>query len=161
MLKNFIIILIVIFLVLVIYNLFQPIKVSLYDRLGGIFAISAVVNDFSDAIVKNPIVGQDSSNPQLRDWHRNQLSRLPGLKFMRTLWVSAISGGPYVYTPTKPGKCPFGLENAHKTLKISSAEFDAVASELSKSLDKYKVPEKEKNEVLSVFLKHKGEVVQV
>ena len=36
---------------------------SLYDRLGGVFAIAAVVDHFSDAVVKNPIVGQKSKNP--------------------------------------------------------------------------------------------------
>ena len=56
---------------------------SLYDRLGGVFAIAAVVNHFSDAVVKNPIVGQKSKNPQLREWHTKNLGRLPGLKFMR------------------------------------------------------------------------------
>src|SRR6185369_763713 len=50
---------------------------SLYERLGGVFAIAAVVDHFSDAIVKNPIVGQTSKNPQLREWHTNNLSRLP------------------------------------------------------------------------------------
>ena len=39
---------------------------SLYERLGGVFAIAAVVNHFSDAVVKNPIVGQKSKNLQLR-----------------------------------------------------------------------------------------------
>ena len=60
---------------------------SLYERLGGAFAIAAVVDHFSDAIVQNPIVGQQSENPQLREWHTNNLGRLPGLKLMRTLWV--------------------------------------------------------------------------
>ena len=60
---------------------------SLYERLGGVFAIAAVVDHFSDAVVKNPIVGQKSKNPQLREWHTKSLGRLPGLKFMRTLWV--------------------------------------------------------------------------
>jgi hypothetical protein len=50
---------------------------SLYDRLGGVFAIAAVVDHFSDAVVKNPIVGQKSKNPQLRGWHTNNLKRLP------------------------------------------------------------------------------------
>ena len=59
---------------------------SLYERLGGAFAIAAVVDHFSDAIVRNPIVGQTSGNPALREWHTNNLARLPGLKFMRTLW---------------------------------------------------------------------------
>jgi hemoglobin len=41
---------------------------SLYERLGGVFAIAAVVDHFSDAVVKNPVVGQKSKNPQLREW---------------------------------------------------------------------------------------------
>ena len=60
---------------------------SLYERLGGVFAIAAVVDHFSDAVVKNPIVGQKSKNPRLREWHTSNLKRLPGLKFMRILWV--------------------------------------------------------------------------
>jgi len=50
---------------------------SLYERLGGIFAIAAVVDHFSDAVVKNPIVGEKSKNPQLREWHTKNLDRLP------------------------------------------------------------------------------------
>jgi hemoglobin len=57
---------------------------SLCERLGGVFAIAAVVDHFSDAVVKNPIVGPKSKNPQLREWHTKNLGRLPGLKFMRT-----------------------------------------------------------------------------
>jgi hemoglobin len=48
---------------------------SLYERLGGVFAIAAVVNHFSDAVVKNPIVGQKSKNPQLWEWHTKNLGR--------------------------------------------------------------------------------------
>jgi hemoglobin len=68
---------------------------TLYERLGGVFAIAAVVDHFSDALVKNPIVGQTSRNPALREWHTANLKRLPGLKFMRTLWVCAAAGGPF------------------------------------------------------------------
>ena len=77
---------------------------SLYDRLGGAFAIAAVVDHFSDAIISNPIVGQSSENPALREWHTNNLARLPGLKFMRTLWVCDISGGPQDYAAHAAGK---------------------------------------------------------
>ena len=90
---------------------------SLYERLGGVFAIAAVVDHFSDAVVKNPIVGQESKNPQLREWHTKNLARLPGLKFMRTLWVCDVSGGPFKFTATKPGTTPLGLEEAHRELK--------------------------------------------
>ena len=65
---------------------------TLYDRLGGAFAIAAVVDHFSDAIVQNPIVGQQSENAQLREWHTSNLGRLPGLRFMRTLWVCEVAG---------------------------------------------------------------------
>ena len=131
---------------------------SLYERLGGVFAIAAVVNHFSDAVVKNPVVGQKSKNPQLRQWHTKNLGRLPGLKFMRTLWVAEVSGGPFKFTATKPGKTALGLEEAHRDLKISPAEFDEVAAELGRSLDFAKVPKREKAEVLTAFAAHKNEV---
>jgi len=131
---------------------------SLYERLGGVFAIAAVVDHFSDAVVKNPIVGQKSKNPQLREWHTKNLGRLPGLKFMRTLWVCSVSGGPFQFTATKPGKTPLGLEEAHRDLRISPAEFDEVAAELGRTLDFAKVPKREKSEVLAAFAAHKDEV---
>jgi hemoglobin len=135
-------------------------ELSLYDRLGGAFAIAAVVDHFSEAIVQNPIVGQKSENPALREWHTNNLGRLPGLKFMRTLWVCNVAGGPQHYAATKPGGTPLGLEEAHRELKISPAEFDEVAAELGRTLDFFKVPEPEKEEVLAAFAAHKDEVTQ-
>ena len=131
---------------------------SLYERLGGVFAIAAVVDHFSDALVKNPIVGKNSKNPALRKWHRESLGRLPGLKFMRTLWVCEVTGGPFKFSPTKPGTSALGLEESHRDLKISPAEFDEVAAELGRSLDFAKVPAREKGEVLSAFAAHKDEV---
>ena len=133
---------------------------SLYNRLGGIFAIAAVVNYFSDEIIKDPIAGAQSSNPALREWHTKQLDRLPGLKFMRTLWVANVSGGSFQYTPTRPGSTNLGLEEAHKNLKISPKEFDAVAAVLSRSLDHFAVPQREKSEVLAAFAAHKNEVTK-
>ena len=131
---------------------------SLYERLGGAFAIAAVVDHFSEAVVRNPIVGQKSENPALREWHTNNLGRLPGLKFMRSLWVCNVAGGPQHYAATKPGSTPLGLEEAHRELKISPAQFDEVAAELARTLDFFKVPEREKEEVLAAFAAHKGEV---
>ncbi len=131
---------------------------TLYDRLGGIFAIAAVIDHFSDAVVQNPIVGKSSQNPALREWHTKNLGRLPGLKFERTLWVAEITGGPFKFSPTKPGKKHLGLEEAHRNLKISPAEFDEVAAELGRSLDFAKVPAREKGEVLAAFAAHKNEV---
>lgn len=131
---------------------------TLYERLGGVFAIAAVVDHFSDAVVQNPIVGKTSKNPALREWHTNNLGHLPGLKFMRTLWVCNVAGGPQQYTPTRPGKTTVGLEEAHRNLRISPAEFDEVAAELGRTLDFVKVPKREKDEVLAAFAAHKDEV---
>jgi hemoglobin len=66
---------------------------SLYERLGGVDAIAMVVDRFSDKIVENPKL---NVNPQLREWNGKGL--LPGLKFMRTLWLCAVAGGPFHYT---------------------------------------------------------------
>jgi len=131
---------------------------SLYERLGGVFAIAAVVDHFSDALIQNPIVGQQSENPALRDWHTNNLGRLPGLKFMRTLWVCNVAGGPLQFEATKPGSTPLGLEEAHRQFRISPAEFDEVAAELARTLDAFKIPDQEKEEVLGAFAAHKAEV---
>ena len=124
---------------------------SLYERLGGIYAIALVVNRFSDTVVNDPIAGKNSNNPALREWSNNKLNRLPGLKFMRTLWVAAVAGGPFKYT----GK---NLADAHRDLRISPEEFDAVAADLKETLEYYDVPEREKGEVLAAFAAHKNEV---
>ena len=133
---------------------------SLYDRLGGVYAIAAVVDHFSDAIVRNRRVGQGSPNPALNEWSTDELARLAGLKFMRTLWVCDISGGPFSFSATRPGSTHLGLEEAHRQLRISPDEFDEVAAELGRSLDHFNVPAQEKGEVLAAFAAHKGEVTE-
>ena len=133
---------------------------SLYERLGGAFAIAAVVNRFSDSIIEDRVAGQGSSNPALREWHTKELARLPGLKFMRTLWLCSVAGGPQGYVGTKPGHDRLSLEEAHRNLHIAPEEFDAVAGILAKTLDEFKVPAAEKEEVLAAFAAHKGEVTE-
>lgn len=135
-------------------------EASLYERLGGAYPIAAVVDHFSDAVVRNPITGQGSKDPKLDEWSTDDLGRLPGLKFMRTLWVCNIAGGPQGYGATKPGSADLGLEEAHRELEISPAIFDELVAELGRSLDHFNVPEKEKGEVLAAFAAHKGEVTE-
>ena len=135
-------------------------EASLYERLGGAFAIAAVVDHFSDAVVRNPITGQGSKDPKLDEWSTNDLGRLPGLKFQRTLWVCEIAGGPQGYAATKPGSAQLSLEEAHRALEISPAIFDELVAELGRSLDHFNVPETEKGEVLAAFASHKGEVTE-
>lgn len=124
---------------------------SLYDRLGGVYAIAAVVDRFSDQLLKNPKIV--NSNPQLKEWHTEKYKvRLPGLKFNRTLWVCAVSGGPYQYTAKS-------LRDAHFDLHIPSEVFDEVSAELGRALDYFKVPKREKDEAMAAFNAQKPDVI--
>ena len=131
-----------------------------YIVLGGPPVPARTPESFAGYVVRNPITGQGSKDPKLDEWSTDDLGRLPGLKFQRTLWVCDIAGGPQHYAATNPGSTPLGLEEAHRELKISPAEFDEVAAELGRTLDFFKVPEREKEEVLAAFAAHKGEVTE-
>jgi hemoglobin len=129
----------------------QPAAKSLYDRLGGIFAIAAVVDRFSDAIITNPKLNR---NPALVEWNtKESATRLPGLKFMRTLWVAALAGGPFKYTGMP-------LHDAHTRFALTSEEFDEVGAEIVRALDFYKVPEREKQELVTAYMRSKPDVVR-
>ena len=120
---------------------------SLYERIGGVNAIAMVVDRFSDEVVKNPKL---NINPALRRW--NESGQLPGLKFMRTLWLCHEAGGPFQYTGE-------ALDKAHRDLHITSEEFDEVGAEIARALDHLSVPEREKQEVLAAITARKDEVV--
>jgi hemoglobin len=137
-----------------------PPEPSLYNRLGGIFSIAAAIDYFSEEIIKDPVAGAQSSNPQFRAWSTQELARLPGLKFMRTLWVADVAGGPFDFSATRPGKTHLGLEEAHRKLRISPEEFDAVGAILARTLDHFGVPDREKSEVLGAFAAHSSEVTE-
>jgi hemoglobin len=124
---------------------------SLYERLGGIYAIAAVVDYFSDRLLKNPKIV--NANPELKEWHTAKYrERLQGLKFLRTLWSASVSGGPFEYTG-KP------LRDAHSSLRITPEVFDEVILvELGGALDHFKVPKREKDEVLAAFMAQKKDV---
>ncbi|HUP72001.1 MAG TPA: group 1 truncated hemoglobin [Acidimicrobiales bacterium] len=120
---------------------------TLYERLGGVNAIATVVDRFSDQIVKNQKL---NVNPALKEW--NKTGQLPGLKFMRTLWLCQQAGGPFQYSGKELGE-------AHALLHITSEEFDEVGAEIGAALDHFKVPEREKQDVLAAIVAHKYEVV--
>jgi hemoglobin len=123
---------------------------SLYDRLGGAFAIAAVVDRFSDAIITNPKL---NVNPALKAWNETEApTRLPGLKFWRTVWIIAKAGGPVAYTGLP-------LDEAHGRFHLTADEFAEVGNEIVRALDYYKVPEREKQELVTAYMTAMGEVV--
>ena len=123
---------------------------SLYDRLGGYFAIAAVVDRFSDKIIRNPKLNR---NPALRRWNRTQAkARLPGLKFGRTLWIAAAAGGPFVYTGLP-------LSEAHEDFELTAEEFAEVGKEIVRALNFYDVPEREQQELVAAYRASMSDVV--
>jgi hemoglobin len=124
---------------------------SLYERLGGIFAIAAVVNRFSDEIITNPKL---NLNPALKAWNETEAeARLPGLKFGRTQWIAALAGGPYEYTGLP-------LEEAHRDFHLTPEEFEEVGAEIVRALDYYQVPEREQQELVAAYMQSMPDVVE-
>jgi hemoglobin len=127
-----------------------PGEPSLYDRLGGYFAIAAVVDRFSDRIIRNPKLNK---NPALKRWNRTQAkTRLPGLKFGRTLWIAAMAGGPFEYTGLP-------LNEAHEEFHLTAEEFAEVGAEIVRALNFYKVPEREQQELVAAYQTSMSDVV--
>jgi hemoglobin len=115
---------------------------SLYDRLGGKKAIKAVVDEF----VSN--VGADTKIN-----HFFAHTDLKHLKMMLVDQICAATGGPCKYK----GK---DMKSAHKGMGITEADFNALVGDLVTALDKFKVGEKEKNELLGALGGMKGDIVE-
>jgi hemoglobin len=115
---------------------------SLYDRLGGTPAISAVVGDFLDAVGKDARV---KTQPPP--------ARVPALKQSLVDLVCQATGGPCVYKGRD-------MKAAHAGMGITPAEFDAVVDDLVKTLDKYEVSAREKNELLALLGPMRGDIVE-
>jgi hemoglobin len=138
----------------------MPPPATLYDLLGGVFGIAALVDHFSDALIINPIVGTESENGALREWSQNcRGHRMAGLKFQRTLWVCEVTGGPQKYIPTVKGQKRLDISEAHRRFKITEAEFDEVVQELYRSMIQCKVDPAAFDGVLSAFNAHKAEAI--
>ena len=120
-------------------------KKSLYARLGGYDAIAAVVDDFitrlaTDKRFEKFFTGfSDDSKKRLRQHILDQFC--------------AAAGGPCVYTGRE-------MRTVHKGLGITEADWDAAAKHLVEALDKYKVPEAEKNELLAFVVTQKKDIVE-
>lgn len=123
---------------------------GLFDRLGGFFGIAGVVNSFSDAILVNPVLNQ---NPALAAWNQNEApTRLPGLKFLRTMWIAAMVGGPIKYTGQP-------LETAHDRFDMTPTEFAEVGKEIVKALQAAGVAQADIDQAVCIYQTSMDEVV--
>ncbi len=122
-------------------------KLTLYQRLGKIHAIAAVVDDFVDRM------GQDrelKNLPAMKEAVRN--NHIAGLKYLITEQLCEASGGPQVYT----GRSMFEV---HKDMIISEKQWKAAGEDLRASLDKFKVPAEEQQEVFAIIQSTKRDIV--
>ena len=106
---------------------------SLYQRLGGKEAITAVVDDFIGNVAADARINKRFAN-----------ANIPRLKTLLVEQICAASGGPCTYTGRD-------MTTAHTGMNIQPSEFDALVEDLVKSLDKFKVPEREKGELLGAL----------
>ena len=124
---------------------------SLYERLGGEPALTAVVDDFVARTASNPKVNfTRKGTPQ--EWPATP-ENVTKLKRRLVTFIAEATGGPKKYD----GK---DMKSAHAGMQITSAEFDALAADLSASLDKFKVPAKEKAELMAIAASTKGAMVE-
>ena len=123
-------------------------KKSLYLRLGGVYAISALVDHFIDKLLKDPVV---VANPKVVAAMGN--INVPGLKFHITNLLCSAAGGPESYTGRD-------MRSSHKHLDITEAEWNASVALLQQSLKDFDIKGPEGQEVLDLVSSLKEQIVK-
>jgi hemoglobin len=116
-------------------------KRSLYDRLGGYNAISAVVDDF---------IGNVAADKRINKFFAK--ANIPRLKARLVEQLCQASGGPCIYTGGD-------MKSVHAGMGVRNKDFDALVQDLVKSLNKFKVPAAEQKEIASVLLPMRKDIV--
>lgn len=118
-----------------------PPQKSLYDRLGGKPAIQAVVDDF---------IGNVAADTRINSFFAK--TNIPRLNMMLVNQICEVSGGPCKYEGRN-------MKSAHTGMGVKDTHFNALVDDLVKSLNKFNVPEKEKNELLTALAAMRGDIV--
>jgi hemoglobin len=120
---------------------------SLYERLGGVFAIATVVDDFIDRIMHNPKL---NANPKVDEAHH----KVPpaGFKYLVTEMVCWATGGPQRYTGRS-------MYDSHAHLDITANEWQVFLDDFRTTLDKFGVPATEQAELFAIVESTKKDIV--
>src|SRR5258707_3248328 len=113
-------------------------KPSLYERLGGVYSIAAVVDDFVNRVMDDPRL---NANPKVNEAH-HRVARA-GFKYLVTEQVCHASGGPQRYTG-RP------MYDSHAHLDITEPEWQAFLEDLQHTFDKFGVPQAEREELFAI-----------
>ena len=128
-------------------NTASPASPSLYDRLGGVYAIAVVVDDFIDRIMHNPAL---NANPKVDEAHH----KVPpaGFKYLVTEMVCWATGGPQRYTGRN-------MYDSHSHLGITEGEWQVFLTDFQPTLDKFHVPAAEREELFAIVQSTKNDIV--
>jgi hemoglobin len=120
---------------------------SLYDRLGGVYSIATVVDDFIERLLVNDTL---NANPAIN----RARAHVPkaGLKFQVTALVCEVTGGPCKYT----GRA---MKESHQQLNITEGQWQAMVVDFQRTLDKFKVPAREQEELIIIVGSTKKDIV--
>lgn len=120
---------------------------SLYERLGGVFAIATVVDNFIDRVMADPRL---NANPKVDEAHHKVAPA--GFKYLVTEQVCAATGGPQTYT----GKT---MHDSHAHLDITAGEWEAFLDDFQQTLDHFEVPAEEQAELFAIVESTKADIV--
>src|SRR5258708_5060093 len=122
-------------------------KPALYDRLGGVYSIATVVDDFIDRIMVDPRL---NGNPLVREGRH----RVPpaGFKYLVTEMVCWATGGPQQYTGRS-------MADSQAQLKITNPEWEAFLDDFQQTLDKFAVPAEEQAELKAIVNSTRSDIV--
>jgi len=126
----------------------QEPKLSLYERLGGVYAIAAVVDDFIDRVMDNPRL---NANPKVDEAH-HRVSRA-GFKYFVTEMVCWASGGPQHYSGRS-------IVDSHAHLDITEQEWQVFLADFQACLDRFAVPKAEQAELFAIVESTKNDIVR-
>lgn len=122
-------------------------QASLYDRLGGVYSIATVVEDFIDRIMVNPRL---NANPRVDEAHHRVSPA--GFKYLVTEMVCWATGGPQTYTGRS-------MRDSHQDLMITADEWEAFLDDLQQTLDKFGVPQAEQTELKAIVDSTRADIV--
>jgi hemoglobin len=124
-----------------------PAKPALYDRLGGVYNIATVVDDFIDRVMADPRL---NANPRVDEAHHRVSPA--GFKYLVTEMLCWAAGGPQQYSGRPMG-------NTHRHLMITDQEWQAFMDDLQQTFDRFAVPQPEQEEVRAIVESTKEAIV--
>jgi hemoglobin len=125
----------------------HPQQKSLYERLGGTYAIATVVDDFIERLLVNDVL---NANPRIKE-ARDRVPKA-GLKYRVTSLVCQVTGGPEKYS----GRT---MKDSHAHLNITEKQWDAMVADFKVTLNKFNVPQKEQDELIAIVASTKPDIV--